>query len=118
VGEVRQFGGSPSVAPGAAPGGAAAAAPAAATAAEAAATKNAQATAIAAAAKRGVHFAICNMASTLMAGMIARQSGSTADAVMAELTANMVPNGHMVPAGVMGLTRAQEYGYSFLYAAT
>ena len=34
-----------------------------------------------------------------------------------EIVANIVPNGHMVPAGVMALTRAQEYGYSFLYAA-
>lgn len=80
-------------------------------------TKNAQTKAIADAAARGVHFAICNMATTLMAGMVARQAGSTAEVVLAELTANTVPNGHMVPAGVMALTRAQEYGYSFLYAS-
>ncbi len=91
--------------------------PGAAPAAAAAATKNAQTRNIAEAAKRGVHFAICGMATSLMSGMIARQAGSTADAVLAELTANIVPNGHIVPAGVMALTRAQEYGYSFLYSA-
>jgi intracellular sulfur oxidation DsrE/DsrF family protein len=37
--------------------------------------------------------------------------------VHTELVANLVPNAHMVPAGVMALTRAQEYGYSFLYAS-
>jgi intracellular sulfur oxidation DsrE/DsrF family protein len=126
AGGPRGAGGGPAPA-GAAPGGAPppataaagapAAAPAGAPAIAAAATKNAQARNIADAAKRGVHFAICGMATSLMSGMIARQAGSTADAVLAELTANMVPNGHIVPAGVMALTRAQEYGYSFLYAS-
>jgi intracellular sulfur oxidation DsrE/DsrF family protein len=80
-------------------------------------TKNAQTKAIADAAARGVHFAICDTATTLMSGMMARQAGSTAEAVHTELVANLVPNAHMVPAGVMALTRAQEYGYSFLYAS-
>jgi intracellular sulfur oxidation DsrE/DsrF family protein len=80
-------------------------------------TSNAQTRAIAAAAARGVQFAICDTATTLIAGMVARQAGLTAAAVHDELVANMVPNGHMVPAGVMALTRAQEYGYSFLYSA-
>lgn len=112
-GGARAGGAPAAAAPGAAPGGV----PAAAPAAPAAAQKNAQMKNIADAAARGVHFAICNMASTLMAGMIARQAGSTQDAILAELVANTVPNGHMVPAGVMALTRAQEYGYSFLYSA-
>jgi intracellular sulfur oxidation DsrE/DsrF family protein len=104
----------PAAAPAGVPGGAPGAAP---TAAQPAATRNAQTKAIADAAARGVHFAICNMATTLLSGMIARQAGSTAEQVLAELTSNTVPNGHMVPAGVMGLTRAQEYGYTFLYAS-
>jgi intracellular sulfur oxidation DsrE/DsrF family protein len=79
--------------------------------------RNAQTAAIAAAAARGVHFAICDMATTLMSGMVARQAGLKAEDVHAELVANTVPNAHMVPAGVMALTRAQEYGYSFLYSA-
>lgn len=84
---------------------------------EAPPTKNAQTAALAAAAARGVHFAICGTATTLMSGMLARQAGTKAEDVYAEIAANIAPNGHMVPAGVMALTRAQEYGYSFLYAA-
>ena len=53
----------------------------------------------------------------MMAGVIARETGQEASVVLAELVANTIPNGHMVPAGVMALTRAQEYGYSFLYSA-
>ena len=85
--------------------------------AEPAPTKNAQTAALAAAAARGVHFAVCDTATTLMSGMVARQASAKAEDVHAEIIANLVPNAHMVPAGVMALTRAQEYGYSFLYAA-
>jgi intracellular sulfur oxidation DsrE/DsrF family protein len=79
--------------------------------------KNPQTAGITAAAERGIHFAICNSASTLLASIIARQSGQEAAAVLAELVANTIPNGHMVPAGVMAITRAQEHGYSFMYSA-
>jgi intracellular sulfur oxidation DsrE/DsrF family protein len=78
---------------------------------------NPQAAAITAAAGRGIHFAICNSASTLLGGIIARETGQEAAAVLAELVANTIPNGHMVPAGVIALTRAQEHGYSFMYSA-
>ena len=49
--------------------------------------------------------------------MIARQTSQETTAVLAELVANLIPNGHMVSAGVMAITRAQEYGYSFMYSA-
>jgi intracellular sulfur oxidation DsrE/DsrF family protein len=91
-----------------APGAAADAAPA---------TKNAQAAALAAAATRGVHFAICDAATTLMSGMAARTAGKTQQEVHDELVVNLIANGHMVPAGVMAVTRAQEHGYSLLYSA-
>jgi len=39
-----------------------------------------------------------------------------AEAVYQELRANAVPNGHFMAAGVVGLTRAQEFGYSVLIA--
>lgn len=68
-------------------------------------------------ADKGVHFAICNSATTMLAGLIARQTSQEATAVHAELVANTIPNAHMVPAGVMAVTRAQEYGYSLLYSA-
>jgi intracellular sulfur oxidation DsrE/DsrF family protein len=80
-------------------------------------TRNAQATALANAAKRGVQFAVCNAATTLVAGMIARANNAKAEDVHDELVAHLVPNARMVPAGVMAVTRAQEYGYSLLYAA-
>ena len=66
-------------------------------------------------AKRGVHFAICDMATHFFAGMIAGPGGDAA-AVYKELAANTVANGHLVAAGVVGTTRAQEYGYSLLVA--
>lgn len=66
-------------------------------------------------AKRGVQFAICDMAAHFFAGMIAGTGGDAAT-VYKELAANTVPNGHFVAAGVVGTTRAQEYGYSLLVA--
>jgi intracellular sulfur oxidation DsrE/DsrF family protein len=47
---------------------------------------------------------------------IASSTGATADEVFAELAAGLIPNARMVPAGVVTVTRAQEYGYSLLYA--
>lgn len=84
---------------------------------EAPPSKNPQLETITQQAARGMHFAICNSASTLIASFIARETGQEQDQVLAELVANTIPNGHMVPAGVMALTRAQEHGYSFLYSA-
>jgi intracellular sulfur oxidation DsrE/DsrF family protein len=103
--------GRPPAAPGA-PG-----APPAAGADAAPPTRNAQTAALAAAAARGVHFAICDTATTMMSGMVARQAQAKAEDVHAELVANIVPNGHMVPAGVMAVVRAQQHGYAFLYAS-
>jgi intracellular sulfur oxidation DsrE/DsrF family protein len=65
--------------------------------------------------KRGVHFAVCQMATRRFAGVIAEATGGTADAVYNELVANLVPNSHMVPAGIVALNRAQERGYAFAH---
>jgi hypothetical protein len=51
-----------------------------------------------------------------MAGMIARSTSVSSDDVYQELVDNAVPNSHFVAAGVLAATRAQEYGYSFMYA--
>ncbi|MEO8467159.1 MAG: hypothetical protein ABI640_17640 [Gammaproteobacteria bacterium] len=67
-------------------------------------------------AKLGVHFAICQMATRRLAGQIAKAVGGMPDAIYEELVANTVPNGHMVVAGVIAVTRAQEYGYTVLIA--
>lgn len=61
--------------------------------------------------KRGVHFAVCQMATRFFAGMLAG-TGGNADAVYNELVANIVPNAHMVSAGIVALNRAQERGYT------
>ena len=65
---------------------------------------------------RGVHFAICQLASRRIAGQVAKAVGGDTDAILKELLANGVPNGHFMAAGVLATTRAQEYGYSLLVA--
>ena len=67
-------------------------------------------------AKRGAHFAICDMATNRIAGVIASAAGSTAPVIYKELAANLLPNGHLVAAGVVAINRAQEFGYSMLTA--
>jgi intracellular sulfur oxidation DsrE/DsrF family protein len=67
-------------------------------------------------ADRGVQFAVCSMATQGISGFVAQQMGGDANAVAAELMANGVRNSRFVSAGVMALTRAQEYGYSVLIA--
>lgn len=66
--------------------------------------------------KRGAHFAVCQMATRRLAGVIARASGSNADAVYTEPTTTLVSNAHMVPAGIVAVNRAQERGYAFVHA--
>jgi intracellular sulfur oxidation DsrE/DsrF family protein len=63
--------------------------------------------------KKGVHFAVCQMASRHIAGRIAQATGGETDAILKEIGANLVPNGHFVPAGIVAVNRAQEKGYSF-----
>ena len=71
---------------------------------------------ISAVAKRGTHFAVCQMATSRVAGRIAASVGATQDAIYKELTANLIPNAHMMASGVLAVTRAQEYGYTVLSA--
>lgn len=68
-------------------------------------------------AKRGVRFAVCSMATRATANLVSQKTGANVDAVFKELTENLVPNGHMVPAGIVAVNRAQERGYSFSYVA-
>ena len=62
---------------------------------------------------RGVHFAVCQMATRRFAGAIAAAHKLDAEAVYKELTSNLVRNSHMVPAGIVAVNRAQERGYAF-----
>jgi hypothetical protein len=62
--------------------------------------------------KRGVHFAVCQMATRFFAGPLAQATGGTQDAVYNELVANLVGNSHMAAAGIVAVNRAQERGYT------
>jgi len=66
-------------------------------------------------AKRGVQFAVCDTASHGLGRRIAG-SGGDADAAYKEIVASMIPNSRLVVAGVIGVARAQEYGYSVVHA--
>ncbi|MGE0816705.1 MAG: hypothetical protein AB7O28_27240 [Vicinamibacterales bacterium] len=67
-------------------------------------------------AKRGVHFLVCGSASLGLASRLAGKDGDSA-AMMKTMTADMIPNSHILVgvAGVVGATRAQERGYSYLF---
>jgi intracellular sulfur oxidation DsrE/DsrF family protein len=66
--------------------------------------------------KKGVHFAVCQMATRFFAGMLAQATSGSADAIYNELAANLVGNGHMVSAGIVAVNRAQEHGYTLATA--
>jgi intracellular sulfur oxidation DsrE/DsrF family protein len=66
--------------------------------------------------KRGTQFAVCDMAMHFVAGQLAAAGGGDADAIYKDFAANLVPNSHIVPAGVVAVNRAQERGYTLIYA--
>ena len=66
--------------------------------------------------KKGVQFAVCSMSTRGIAGRIAKANGLETDSVFKEIAANLIGNARMVPAGVLAVNRAQERGYSFIYA--
>jgi hypothetical protein len=65
--------------------------------------------------KRGARIAVCEAATHGVSSSLARASGGDADAIFKELSANLVPNARLVPAGIVAVNRAQEHGYA-LYA--
>jgi len=65
---------------------------------------------------QGVQFAVCSMATHRLAGTIAGKVNGNADAIFAEISANLVSNGRMVSAGIVAVNRAQERGFSFVSA--
>lgn len=69
--------------------------------------------ALAALAKRGVQFMVCDTASHRFARML--DAGGDGEAVYKEMAANMIPSSRFVAAGVIGVTRAQEYGYRLIF---
>lgn len=66
--------------------------------------------------KKGAQFAVCSTSTRGIATRIAKVNGLEIDAVIKEITSNLIGNAHMVPAGILAVNRAQERGYSFIYA--
>ena len=63
----------------------------------------------------GARFAICGMATMGISHGLAAQTHGNADEIHKELVANLIPNGHLVPAGIVAVNRAQERRYAFAY---
>jgi hypothetical protein len=66
--------------------------------------------------KRGTHFAVCDMATRFISGQVATAVKADAPTLYKEFTSNLIPNSHLVAAGVVTVNRAQEYGYTLLTA--
>lgn len=67
-------------------------------------------------AKRGVHFIVCGSASLGLASRIAGRGADTAP-IIKEMTANVIPNGHLTMgvAGVVPLVHAQDRSYRYVF---
>lgn len=65
---------------------------------------------------RGVVIAICDLATHFATSQLAKSMNMTPEAVYNEFKANTLANGRFVSAGVNAVTRAQEMGYSLIYA--
>lgn len=68
-------------------------------------------------APRGVTFVVCNVAHTLVSGMLGQKAGVAADVAKAEFEKGLIPGFTLVPSGVLAVHRAQEKGKcSYCYA--
>jgi hypothetical protein len=67
---------------------------------------------------RGVRYAVCDGATRVISGLIARATDGDADAVYKELVDSLIPHARFVPVGVLTVSRAQEYGYGLLYSGS
>lgn len=64
---------------------------------------------------RGTHLAVCQLATRVIAGAIARAVNANVDDIYNEIAANLVPNSHLVAAGIVAVNRAQERGYTLVH---
>ena len=63
---------------------------------------------------RCMRLAVCNVTLRAYVDIIAKATGSEPDAVRRELTSNLIGDAHIVPAGIIAVTRAQEHGYALV----
>lgn len=80
------------------------------------APRNPQLSAITALQQRGVVFTVCGMALRRRSGEAARRTGASPDAVRDEWRAGLIAGVVEVQAGVIAVNRAQERGFSYVYA--
>ena len=66
--------------------------------------------------ERGVQIAICDAATKSFSRFLARAGHGEVDDIYKELVESAIPDSRFVSAGVMAVTRAQEYGFSVLVA--
>jgi hypothetical protein len=66
--------------------------------------------------QRGTQFAVCDMATHMITDQVAAAARAKPDDIYREFVDNLIPNSHLVAAGVVGVNRAQEYGYTLLTA--
>lgn len=59
-----------------------------------------------------IHFAVCDMATRALSGMIATKMSLKSDEVLVELKGAAHQNTTFVPAGIVAVNRAQERGYA------
>jgi intracellular sulfur oxidation DsrE/DsrF family protein len=65
--------------------------------------------------KRGVQFAVCDMATRAYSGILANALKLKAGDVYDELRANSIGNTHYVAAGIVAVQRAQSRGYALAW---
>jgi intracellular sulfur oxidation DsrE/DsrF family protein len=63
---------------------------------------------------RGMHVGVCQLATRAISGAIARSVNANVDDIYNEIAANLLPNSHLVPAGIIAVNRAQERGYTLV----
>jgi len=56
------------------------------------------------------------MATYMITGQVAAAAKARPDEIYKEFVDNLIPNRDLVAAGVVGVNRAQEYGYTLLTA--
>ena len=59
---------------------------------------------------RGVTFVVCNVAHTVVSGMLGQKAGVAPDVAKAEFEKGLIPGFMLVPSGVLAVHRSQEKG--------
>lgn len=66
-------------------------------------------------AHQGAHFAVCGYATKYVAEHLAGNDKTKSADIHVELVAAIIPNGHLVAAGIVALNRTQEHGYAIAH---